>query len=143
MKMLLQHNSWSCLPTAFAMALDVLPKDILQFCEHDGSEIIWPELAEPHNRRAFGLHEMIDYCVSQLVYPVEVTRSIGYGLGREFDAGHGEERLKNYMDVKSGVLVGGKNHAVAWCHKEQMILDPDGLKYEKDRFDILSFFALF
>lgn len=147
MKLRLQPNAWSCLPAAFAMALGVLPKDIIEYCGHDGSEILWPDLPEPKNRRAFGLHEMIDYCVGNLVYPVEITASVAYGVDEEhlIDA-DGISRLDWYMGCRSGVLIGmidERPHAVAWNFKKQLIYDPDGLKYGKERFNILSFFALF
>lgn len=147
MNLILQHNAWSCLPTAFAIALDVEPKEILEFCGHDGSEILWPDLQEPQRRRGFSLHEMIDFCISQLVYPVEINADTGYGEEPCFHLENEEFRLEHYMTTSPGVLVGislgGKNHAVAWDHKEQLILDPTGTKYKKDDFNIISFFAFF
>lgn len=145
MKLLLQHNAWSCLPTAFAMALDVLPKEIMECCGHDGSEIIWPDLPEPRCRRAFSIHEMIDYCLSQLVYPVEIDANPSYGPDDEHLL-EIENRLDDYTLVRPGVFVGeinGKRHAVAWDYKTQKIFDPDGCQYEKERFNIYSFFVLF
>jgi hypothetical protein len=55
----IQPNRWSCLPTAFAMAMNIPVGEILTYIGHDGSEIIWPDLPEPKCRRAFHPQEII------------------------------------------------------------------------------------
>jgi len=55
----IQPNRWSCLPTAFAMAMGEPVKDIMDYLGHDGSEIIWPDLPEPKCRRAFHPQEIV------------------------------------------------------------------------------------
>lgn len=65
-------NAWSCLPTAFAIALNVDIQHILDYVEHDGSEIIYSDLAEPLCRRGFHPQEMIRYCLQ--VHNIAVTR---------------------------------------------------------------------
>lgn len=54
-----QPNQWSCLPTAFAIALDMPVDEFLRYLSHNGSEIIWPQLSEPGCRRGFHIQECI------------------------------------------------------------------------------------
>jgi len=58
MRLLKQPNRWSCLPTAIAMLINKSVDDVIRAVGHDGSEIIWPELPEPNNRRSFHPQEM-------------------------------------------------------------------------------------
>src|SRR6218665_2619518 len=44
---------------AFAMAYDMTFKSIINRIGHDGSEILWPELGEPRQRKTFHLQEFI------------------------------------------------------------------------------------
>lgn len=96
---------------------------------------------------------MVEFCVVNLYYPVEIGSS-GYGPpGAEpYHPYDDARRLSEYMDVKDGLLLGSvpslfdgrsKEHAVAWNMQEQLIYDPDGVKYPKERFEIYSMFVLF
>lgn len=60
MKLQHQPNNWSCLPTAFAMVLDLPVKEIIDLIGHDGSTITWPKLPSPFCRRAFHIQELIN-----------------------------------------------------------------------------------
>src|SRR5260221_108718 len=68
-----QPNRWSCLPTAFAMVLDISVKEVITEIGHDGSEIVYPNLEEPKCRRAFHIQELIDFAISigVSVVPIE------------------------------------------------------------------------
>jgi hypothetical protein len=70
----IKPNRWSCLVTAFAMALDIPVAELIRLVGHDGSEIVNPELPEPGCRRGFHIQEMIEACWSQghSVTPIEV-----------------------------------------------------------------------
>jgi hypothetical protein len=149
--MLIQPNDWSCLPTAFAMVTHSLPRDIFEFINHDGSEIIWPELPEPYCRRSFAIDEMIDYCVSTMHYPVEVCQDTSYapeGVHSFFQPYHNPgERWKHYLK-RPAVLLGfgketGERHAVAWCQKERKIFDPNGSKYDLSEFECETGYFIF
>src|ERR1043165_661673 len=115
MKLLNSPNRWSCLPTAFAMCLDVEVQDILNWLQHDGSDIIWPELHEPYKRRSFGVSEMIDYCFfnkNRLVHcidfhpvlapPPDVTVTPYELYSEEYLSRRGIK----YLDAGSGVITG-------------------------------------
>lgn len=158
MKMLLQDNAWSCVPTAFAMVLDILPKDIYNLLDHDGSEILYPELRDPYARRGFHVQEMIVCCLKLGVFPVALDREVELIPPMDVndvslsDAVHTprilsfDAHLEHYLGLRSGVLIGWINHhhhAVAWCHKEQRIFDPTGLKRNLNELSIETFWACF
>jgi hypothetical protein len=149
MKMILQSNRWDCVPTAFAMCLDVLPLDIYEYIGHDGSEIIWPELEEPYRRRSFHIDEMIDFCMGLSYAPVFIDRepimSPMVDLEKTFlpyRKEFSENRWNNYLKYHDAVLLGftksDKPHAVAWSHHDQLIYDPEGFRYGKLRLSAIS-----
>src|SRR4051812_46325565 len=55
-------NKWSCVPTAFAICLDIPVEKIIEEIGHDGSNIIFPHLTEPLCRRGFHLQELFKVC---------------------------------------------------------------------------------
>lgn len=63
MILLKNPNAWSCLPTAFAIALGVSVEAVIAVVGHDGSEITHAGLPEPLNRRGFHPQEMIKMCL--------------------------------------------------------------------------------
>lgn len=44
-----QPNNFTCLPTAFAMVLDVPVFEVIKELGHDGSQIVFPQSPEPWN----------------------------------------------------------------------------------------------
>ena len=81
MKIQKQPNRWSCLPTSFAMILDVDVNELIRKIGHDGSEILWPNLEEPYCRRAFHIEEIAMVCYGLGYYLVwfniELTSNSG------------------------------------------------------------------
>ncbi len=65
-----QPSNWSCFITAFAMCIDTPVADLIAEVGHDGSEIIWPELREPLNRRAWTLQELYTPCIRRGYAPI-------------------------------------------------------------------------
>jgi len=57
--MILQPNSWSCLPTAFCNAFSYDYDDIIKAVGHDGSEIVDPTMPDPYRRKAIHPEELI------------------------------------------------------------------------------------
>lgn len=55
-----QPNDWSCLLTAFSMALHIPIERLIDMIGHDGSERIWPDFPEPQCYRSFHPQELID-----------------------------------------------------------------------------------
>lgn len=120
-------NRWSCLPTAFAMACNVSLNEFLYKIGHDGSDILWPDLGEPRQRRAFHLTECVHAAVTLGKRPVVlpfVAQATADGK-RTYEIVY-ETEVKHLMSKSDGVLLGaghgGLKHAVAW--KYGMVLDP-------------------
>lgn len=57
--MIKQPNLWSCVPTSLANLLDLSLTKVIDIFGHDGSEIIYPDLPEPQNRRCFTEDELL------------------------------------------------------------------------------------
>ena len=64
MRLLRKPERWMCLPTSFAMVLDLPLSAIFDEIGHDGSQIIWPDLPEPTCRRGFHPQELIHVCLN-------------------------------------------------------------------------------
>lgn len=119
MKGLIQPNGWSCLPTAFAMILQVEVDEIFNYLDHDGSEILWPNLGDPWGRRSFHIQEMINFALRHGYSVTTITPELG------ITSQHAEE-VKMYTNDMfdhctkffNGVLTGevkdGLPHAIAW-----------------------------
>lgn len=139
-----QPNRWSCLPTAFAMALSVPLVWLIKQVGHDGSQILYPDSEEPMNRRCFHIQEMIDiaYKHGYSVMPIEAKPRLGK-LEQNIDIGDETKnvnRLIRYLTDNIGVITGkinNKKHAVAW--NKEMIYDPNGTIYPINRFTIETF----
>lgn len=156
MELLLQDSSWSCLPTAFAICLDCLPKEIYDFLGHDGSDILWPDLPDPFKRRGFLMEEMIDYSIQrELTAPVtfyteltcEPERKV-LPNGETYQPFDPMQRIADYLHLVDGVLLTmpkGKStpHAVAWNKEEEKVYDPSGFKADIDEYEIFYFVGLF
>lgn len=140
MRLIKKPNRWSCILSAFSMALDIADQQhLIDFVGHDGSEIIFPGLPEPMCRRGFHHQELIavavalDYSVTpfELVPALQSTPYTG-ATPQVFQINMPGRDLMFSMIVntKRGVLTGvGRNchHAVAF--NQGHILDPDGDSY--------------
>jgi hypothetical protein len=145
-------SDWACLPTSFAMVLDMPVLSLLEKLGHDGSEIIWPMLSNPHNRRSFHIQEMIDLCwdLGKLVVMFQTKPcNSPYPHIEPVDVpmrSNTQERFKNLIQhpgVFTGSTIGGTGHAVAWDGDK--IYDPKGKIYSnfKDaKFLIETFWAV-
>lgn len=149
MKLIKQPNRWSCLPTSFAMALDVSLKEIIDYLGHDGSEKIFPDRKEPHCRRAFHSQELIDYAWTSLDVPVVQFDTQAISMNLMCDTytinykGEIEGWLKRkYRKVLSGISKPNRPHAVA-CDEHGLVYDPNGTKYTlNSNFNIMSIFII-
>ena len=141
-----QPNRWSCLVTAFAMALDTPLDELIRLLGHDGSEIIFPNNNDPHNRRSFHPQEILDvaeeyYCKTFIVY--EATPTISDGK-IEIPIDMPKDRMYDIMDGEIGVIQGfnpnGNYHAIAWDGYN--IFNPGNGNYNIKEFHILYFFKI-
>lgn len=142
----IQPNKWSCLPTAFAIALNLPVEEIIASIGHDGSEIIFPDLKEPYCRRSFHIQELIDMCMLKqvAVIPIEKTL-VSEAKDHQFTLTVKCNRFTNYLTNYSGVLTGiGKitkqPHAVAWDTRH--VFDPNGYVYSIDNFTVNMFLII-
>jgi hypothetical protein len=143
MKLQRQPNSWSCFPTALAIACDVSIKKVLKIIGHDGSQIIRPKLEDPFNRVAFHSSEII--CAAwELGFALTefpVSRILGYN-GDFFELPKLD--VHQYLKDQPGIILGSgfwkTPHAVAWDGK--LIYDPNYSTYELNQFQIRDFYAL-
>lgn len=117
-------NKWSCLPTAFAIALDVSVESVIKFIGHDGSKITHAGLPEPMCRRGFHPQELIKMCLKQNrsvtrveLYPQAVSSSgVPHSL-KLFNTGGVSWFIENLFD-SIGVVdcrtAAGLGHAMAY-----------------------------
>lgn len=120
-------NAWSCLPAAFATALEVPCDVLIALIGHDGSEITHAGLPEPLKRRGFHPQEMIKVCVEDgmAVTRIELMPSASalpeYKFGtwqpKLFDTG-GWDWFKKNLFNSTGVIdcrtAVGTGHAMAY-----------------------------
>ena len=126
-------NRWSCLPTAFAIALGVSVREVIERIGHDGSEVAFPGLPEPERRRGFHIQECIDVAIALgvSVTPIEAFPRHSPTVGMDpivirFPEGN-EARFRRTIETTRGVLTGRglrSRHAVAYDHR--LIIDPNG-----------------
>lgn len=125
-------NRWSCLPCSFAMCCGVSLTPFLDRLGHDGSEIKWPDLGEPRQRRAFHIQECIRVCLGYglRVVPIEF-RPRATADGTRFYSIDNSDFANQFMQDCTGVLTGkGQQHfhAVAW--NGYKVYDPAGAIYD-------------
>ena len=77
MKLQVQPNRWSCLPTAFAIITGVLVDELIQHIGHDGSYVAWPKLEPPYCYRAWHIQEIVLACYGLNYAVIPIDR---YGL---------------------------------------------------------------
>lgn len=118
-------SPWSCLPTAFAMVLNVPIHDLIGQIGHDGSKIIesFKELPEPYCRCSFHIQELIDCCLEYgyAVIPIEAlpvsSPKEGYGY-LPFTSHQADLRFYKHLMGRRGVITGisvtSIPHAIAW-----------------------------
>lgn len=152
MKLQKNPSDWACLPTSFAMVLDMPVLEVLEKIGHDGSEIVWPMLSNPHNRRSFHIQEMIDLCwdLGKLVVMFQTKPCNSpyphiepINVPMKFTPEERFKKLIHYPGVFTGVTNEGVGHAVAWDGR--MIFDPKGKVYsdfKAAKFLIETFWAV-
>ena len=123
----LAPNRWSCLPTAFAIAIGCPIENLIKSIGHDGSEIIWPNFPEPTCRRGFHVQELIAvlYRCGYSVTPVETFSRIAPNKFTHTLTIDNNETFSEVVKATRGVQTGFTDrcgHAVAYDHG--IILDP-------------------
>lgn len=150
MKIIRQPNRWSCMIAAFAMVLDCSIEFLLKLIEHDGSEIVRPDLKDPMRRRGFHIQEFA-YALHQLGYSITEFDALPASAINDkqpvliWPEDEALKRLAGIMEGNKGVLTGytfqQRPHAVAWNGHEGY--DPaTGLISSIDDFSIETFWLV-
>ena len=142
MRKIVQPNSWSSLPCAFASIVKKDVGDVFDFLGHDGSEIIFPTLRDPFCRRGFHIQEMYSWCLWQNYCVSTFTTHIGFqpteGHSVVYPSTRIEEYVHHYFGVFTGQLPDGSLHSIAW--DGQRAMDPsDGMIKILDDFAVTQF----
>lgn len=142
MKLQVKPNQWSCLATAFAMALDIPITEFFSLVGHNGGKIIDPNLPDPVARAGIHLQEAIDVAwgLGYSVTPIELFPTAITTPGQEprvvlFPGVLGNwGRFVRHLNEGRGVIecVGRHcGHAVAF--EKGRIYDPDGGEFDYSR----------
>lgn len=152
MKLQLQPNRWSCLPTSFAMALDVQLSTVLAIIGHDGSEIIsqWSDYREPYNRRSFHLQELImvanrfKYTVTQFSpKPISYTLDPNHAYEVPMTQSYTDEVERKIMYSRGVVLGQQQNHTPhAMAVEFGVAFDPSGQNTKLEDFEIETYLEI-
>jgi len=129
------------MPLAFAMALDMSVADLLAAIGHDGSEIVFPKLAEPLCRRGFHIQELIHLAISRgfaltpiELFPVLQPTEAGPFRKTVLYPDNNWRRFEQTVRTSRGVIDGAGvrcGHMVAYDHGR--IFDPKGPVYDYSR----------
>jgi hypothetical protein len=138
-------NKWSCLPEAFAMAMDMSAEELIQAIGDDGSEIIWPDLPDPYCRRGFHPQQIIPIALTRGFAIVEFQSDVRAYNGRAMqEIKFPSPDIQTLLSQYKGVIVGdfrGKSHAVYWDGSQ--IHDPRGMSYMfHDSISIRQFYGV-
>ena len=150
-----QPNDWSCLVTAFAMAMGIKVEALIYVIGHDGSKDFFEKVSYPYNKRSFHVQEILDSairCFDYVFCEIEFDPCLsGDGIENKkiHDGYTNELRFKSYLDNCNMVLIGikkldpiGRRHAVAWSALDKKIFDPNGLTYEFNNFIVRGAYAV-
>ncbi len=123
-----QPNEWSCLPTAFAIAVGVPVEQLIRQLGHDGSEMLFPGFRKPYCYRSFHVQELIDQLLIWQYAVTEITKlsilesqnslkTIDINTRKLFKGNRMQYYLDNYQGVLTGGYMGRTPHALAWDGK--------------------------
>jgi len=82
-KHLVKKHKAQCMLYAFAMAMDVDVTTLIANIGHDGTEVLWPELASPKCFRGFHITEFVYTCFRMDYAIYEFPRNLSLGYSEE------------------------------------------------------------
>lgn len=142
-------NRWSCVPYAFATAIDADPTTLIELLQHDGSEIIFPHLEEPLCRRGFTCPElsMVLWGIGYLVgcFDYEPTAMVDKENWYTVKYPNADKLFESIMANSLGVVLArikgtDTTHATAW--NGEKCFDPMGFIYPISRYEIYSYYPI-
>lgn len=139
---------FSCMPTAFAIALDVPVRKLMAELGFDGNAIIFDDAEEPECRRAWHLQDLIKCCLLRGFAPVVVEAVPSVLVNGEVrDIPLPEDyntRIASFMNHYKGVVMGttpqGRRHALAW--EQPFFYNTDGTSSQDTELEVQEFVAL-
>lgn len=144
-----KKTRWSCTTCAFANLLGVTQEEFEENIKHDGSEVVYPQLQEPRNRRGFNDQELVDSClnfgipVTMILYNFQVTDGTSEPKWAMTDV-EAKSRMdyytKNYNGVLFGLLSSGSRHCLINYNGERH--DPDTGQIFKGNIRVDSFYIV-
>lgn len=134
MQVITQPNSWSCLPTAYAMCMDMPLAAIMDMLPHDGSALLRPDSEDSSAKNRIGfLTDELDVIALRCGW-APVTLAVDPRLSLDHDARPGFPTLSQLMllswprnvvlTVESERLGSPYLHCVAHDSKTQYFHDP-------------------
>lgn len=141
-----QPNLWSCMPAAFATVTGVPISTLLELIGHDGSEVVFPDLSDPQNRRGFVgqeitrslLHLGFMFATFECIVPGYLDDEHFYQL-EETDFVH--EIMRDSIGVLGCIVKStGRIHAVAWDGHQ--CYDPTGFIRPLDYYEVQVYYRL-
>lgn len=120
-------SEFSCLLDCFAFVLKVPPEKLSQVLNHDGSEILHPELPEPFSRRGFDIFELMDAAITHhkpefctlLLREIHHTNMLTVNNPKLLKL----DLTSKWFSSKRTIIVMTSNHAVV-CKEGKVIYDP-------------------
>lgn len=131
MKVQLKPNAWSCVLTAFAMAIDLGYPELISVVGHDGSEIINPDVGDPAGRRGFHQQELIQACwwLNHTVTTFQLQPVLKYAGTHQEVIIDMVEQCTNIVLSSRGVILGkGAKTWHALAYENGICYDPDNGK---------------
>lgn len=121
------------------MILEITVEEAIREIGHDGSEIWWPGLPEPHPRRSFSTQEFVDVCYRRGYALIQIDGCPV--LVPNFEDQEPkiifpdyETRLMGYMAGNKGLILGRYSslhwHMVAWDGESVFDPGPSGRIYK-------------
>lgn len=148
MKLIAKPNRWSCLPAAFAMAMEMDLGRFVAEVGHDGSKVLFPHLPEPACRRGFHIQECIHVALNHgfSATPYEIVPVIAAAdrlqeipVLVDNSVEHRMSVFNKLVATRTGVITGrgrNTNHAVAF--HQGTIYDSEGYVYEYSQENCLA-----
>jgi hypothetical protein len=134
-------NTWSCLPSACAIIMDIPLEQLLQVIGHDGSEVVFSS-----QHRGFHIQEIayaarfFDYAIVQYDrYPLLSWNNEG------FEIPDWKEKFEQLLYSSQGVIAGimkntSRYHAVAWNGID--VINPSGRLISLNDIEPLYYFTI-
>lgn len=151
MNFIRQRFRWECAAASTAMLCGATIQEVIDFCGHDGSDVVLPNLPTPMCHRGFAMEEMVDFALTKGIGLVQVNAFPVVTPDGEHERdlwseAYCEERMQSYLEYHTGLLIGRVKspsanwHVIVWDHEKGLFVDPRTGPSEKCPIEIAQFF---